>query len=187
MQLTRFAPLVGAWMGILGGCVYWLAVQIWPSSVALILSMAATALATAQFRGPAIFYLLLKYNVLMALSSAKLPFAAPANLPLGLIMVAGYASSYALVVAVMATRPEKSTPRVSNGALGGALLIGFAPATLLGVPGLAGLAVAIAAGLSFIGYLKYKRMAGSNDTLKLAQMGGEVSFYLAALATWRFV
>jgi hypothetical protein len=45
----------------------------------------------------------------------------------------------------------------------------------------------VAAGLSFIGYLKYKRIAGSNDMLKLAQMGSEVSFYLAALATWRFV
>lgn len=187
MRLTRFAPLVGACIGILGGCVYWLAVQFWPSSVALILSMAATALATAQLRGSAIFYLLLKYNVLMALSSAKLPFAVPANLPLGLIMVAGYAASYALVVAVMATRAEKSAPKVSHGALAAALLIGFAPATLLGVPGLAGLAVAIVAGLSFIGYLKYKRMAGSADTLNLAQMGSEVSFYLAALATWRFI
>jgi hypothetical protein len=151
------------------------------------LSMAATAVATAQFRTPAIFYLLLKYNVLMALSSAKLPFAAPSNLPLGLIMVAGYAASYALVVSVMATRPENSAARVSNRALAAALLIGFAPATLLGIPGLTGLAVAVVAGLSFIGYLKYKRIAGSNDMLKLAQMGSEVSFYLAALATWRFV
>jgi adenosylcobinamide-GDP ribazoletransferase len=187
VPLSRFAPLVGAMLGILGGCIYWLAVQIWPSSVALILSMAATALTTAQFRGAAVFYLLLKYNVLMALSSAKLPFAAPANLPLGLIMVAGLAASYALVVAVMATRPQDSAARVSNGALAAALLIGFAPATLLGIPGLAGLAVAVIAGLSFIGYLKYKRMAGSSDTFKLAQMGSEISFYLAALATWRFV
>src|ERR1700722_4635936 len=36
----QFAPLLGILIGALGGAVYWLAAQIWPSSVAVILSMA---------------------------------------------------------------------------------------------------------------------------------------------------
>ncbi len=42
--------------------------------------------------------LLIKYNALMALSAAKLPFAAARNVPLALIMIAGYAASFALLV-----------------------------------------------------------------------------------------
>src|SRR5258708_22126488 len=72
----QFAPLLGILIGILGGAVYWLAVQIWPSSVAVILSIALTPVLTTAF--PAVpaarFYLLsrvlcllIKYNALMAL------------------------------------------------------------------------------------------------------------------------
>jgi len=101
----QFAPLLGILIGALGGAIYWLAVQIWPSSVAVILSMAATALLTTEFRElPAtrldllgrVLCLLVKYNALMALSAAKLPFAASPNVPLALIMVCGYAASFAL-------------------------------------------------------------------------------------------
>jgi adenosylcobinamide-GDP ribazoletransferase len=191
-----FAPLIGALIGTLGGAVYWLAVQIWPSSVAVILSMAATALLT-QIRGalPATridilnraLGLLIKYNALMALSAAKLPFAVPPNVPLALIMICGYAASFALPVAVMATRPEKSAPKVSGGSLGLALLIGFAPAALLGIPGLIGLAVAIIAGMGIIAFLKFKRADGSRDALDMTQLLTEACFYLGALATWRYV
>jgi len=38
----------------------------------------------------------------VALSAAKLPFAVPANVPLGFIMVCGYAASFALLVSVTA-------------------------------------------------------------------------------------
>jgi adenosylcobinamide-GDP ribazoletransferase len=191
-----FAPLIGALIGTLGGAVYWLAVQIWPSSVAVILSMAATVLLT-QIRGalPAtridvlgrVLCLLIKYNALMALSAAKLPFAVPPNVPLALIMICGYAASFALAVAVMATRPEKSAPKVSGGSLGLALLIGFAPAALLGIPGLIGLAVAIIAGMGIIAFLKFKRADGSRDALDMTQLLTEACFYLGALATWRYV
>jgi adenosylcobinamide-GDP ribazoletransferase len=191
-----FAPLIGALIGTLGGAVYWLAVQIWPSSVAVILSMAATALLT-QIRValPATridilnraLGLLIKYNALMALSAAKLPFAVPPNVPLALIMICGYAASFALAVAVMATRPEKSAPKVSGGSLGLALLIGFAPAALLGIPGLIGLAVAIIAGMGIIAFLKFKRADGSRDALDMTQLLTEGCFYLGALATWRYV
>jgi adenosylcobinamide-GDP ribazoletransferase len=191
------APLIGALIGTLGGVIYWLAVQIWPSSVAVILSMASTALLSTEMRSlmPAtrldvssrVLGLLIKYNALMALSAAKLPFAVPANVPLGLIMICGYTASFALLVSVMATRPEKSAPKVSGGALGLALLIGFAPAALLGIPGLIGLAAAILAGMGIIAFLKFKRAGGSHDTLDMTQLLTEACFYLGALATWRYV
>jgi adenosylcobinamide-GDP ribazoletransferase len=191
-----FAPLLGILIGILGGAVYWLAVQIWPSSVAVILSMALTAVLTTEFRAmPAarfdllsrVLCLLIKYNALMALSAAKLPFAVPANVPLALIMIAGYAASFAVRVSVMATRPEKTAPKVGHGALIFALLIGFGPAVLLGIPGLTGLAAAVVAGLGVIAFLRHKKISGSGDTLDLTQLVTEAGFYLGALATWRYV
>jgi|HubBroStandDraft_3_1064219.scaffolds.fasta_scaffold15433_5 cobalamin synthase len=187
---------MGILIGALGGAIYWLAVQIWPSSVAVILSMSATALLTTEFRAlPAtrldllgrVLCLLIKYNALMALSAAKLPFAAPANVPLALIMICGYAASFALLVSVMATRAEKSAPKVGHGPLALALLIGFAPAALLGIPGLIGLAAAIVVGLGFIAYFKYKKIGASGDKLDATQLVTEACFYLGALATWRYV
>ncbi len=54
MRVTgQAAPLVGMLIGGLGGAIYWLALQIWPSSVAVILSMTATALLTAELRAVA--------------------------------------------------------------------------------------------------------------------------------------
>jgi adenosylcobinamide-GDP ribazoletransferase len=192
-----FAPLIGALIGTLGGAIYWVAVQIWPSSVAVILSMAATALLTTEMRSavPAtridtlsrVLCLLIKYNALMALSAAKLPFAVPPNVPLALIMICGHAASFALPVAVMATRPEKSAPKLSGGSLGLALLIGFAPAALLGIPGLIGLAVAIIAGMGIIAFLKFKRADGSRNALDMTQQLTEGCFYLGALATWKYI
>lgn len=192
----QYAPLLGILIGALGGAIYWLAVQIWPSSVAVILSMAATALLTTEFRGlPAtrldllgrVLCLLVKYNALMALSAAKLPFAVPANVPLALIMIAGYAASFALLVSVMAARAEKAAPKIGHGALGFALLVGFAPAALLGIPGLIGLATAIVVGLGFIAFFKYKRIAPEGERLDATQLVTEACFYLGALATWKYV
>ena len=197
MRVTgQYAPLIGILIGVLGGAIYWLAVQIWPSSVAVILSMAATALLTTEFHAlPAtrlellgrVLCLLVKYNALMALSAAKLPFAAPPNVPLPLIMVAGYAASFALLVSVMAVRADKSAPKVAAGPLCLALLIGFAPAAFLGIPGLIGLAAALIVGLGFIAFFKYKKISASGDRLEATQLVTEVCFYLGALATWRFV
>ena len=197
MRVTgQYAPLIGILIGALGGAIYWLAVQIWPSSVAVILSMGATALLTTEFHGlPAtrldllgrVLCLLIKYNALMALSAAKLPFAAPPNVALALIMIAGYAASFALLVAVMATRAEKSAPKVGPGPLSLALLIGFAPAALLGIPGLIGLAIALLVGLGFIAFFKYKKINATGDRLDATQLVTEVCFYLGALATWRYV
>jgi adenosylcobinamide-GDP ribazoletransferase len=192
----QFAPLLGILIGALGGAVYWLTVQIWPSSVAVILSMAATALLTSEFREiPAtrldlisrVLCLLIKYNALMALSAAKLPFAAPPNTSLALIMICGYAASFALLVAVIATRAEKSAPKIGHGALSLALLIGFAPAALLGIPGLIGLAAALIVGLCFIAFFKFKKISASSESQDATQLVTEACFYLGALATWKYV
>ncbi|HEY2463617.1 MAG TPA: hypothetical protein VGI32_06125 [Steroidobacteraceae bacterium] len=192
----QFAPLTGILIGALGGAIYWLAVQIWPSSVAVILSMGATALLTTEFGAlPAtrldllgrVLCLLIKYNALMALSAAKLPFAAPANTPLALIMICGYAASFALQVSVMATRGERSAPKVGAGPLSLALLIGFAPAVLLGIPGLMGLAAALVAGLGFIAVFKYKKISATGASQDATQLVTEACFYLGALATWKYV
>ena len=124
----RFTPLAGVLIGALGGAVYWLCALIWPASIAVILSMLATAPCSTPLRPPpgaaarggdlglvgTVFAILVKYNALMALSAANLPFASPANLALGMIMIAGHACSVALVVA---SRP------VSHADLGVALAI----------------------------------------------------------------
>jgi adenosylcobinamide-GDP ribazoletransferase len=186
----RFMPLLGALIGALGGAVYWLGAQIWPTSIAVVLSMLATALlpaASARPHNPPgadirvvgfVFAVLVKYNALMALSAANLPFALPANLALPLIMIAGHAASSALVV---------SSKPASHGDLGIALAIGFAPAVLLGLPGLIGLVAAIAARFAFIAYARRNGAPVSPAVLDTTQQLTEVCFYLGALATWAYV
>ncbi|MEA3141529.1 MAG: hypothetical protein QOK23_3698 [Gammaproteobacteria bacterium] len=192
----QFAPLAGALIGLLGGVIYWLAVQVWPASVAVILAMTATALLVDRVSLlPAarywvlwrVMFVLVKYNALMALSTAQLPFAAPPDVSLILIMVCGYACSFALPVSVMAYRPQKSAPRMGGAALGTALLLGFAPAALLGIPGLIGVAAAILAGIGIIAFLSFKRAEGAADSLDMTQLATEACFYLGALATWKYV
>ena len=177
----RFTPLLGILIGALAGAVYWLGSQFWPISVAVVLSMLATAAFTAG-RAPfgltgVVFAVLVKYNALMALSAARLPFALPANVALGLIMIAGNACSRALAVA-----PKPG----SYGDLGIAWAIGFAPAALLGIPGLVGLAAALAARIACAAYTR--RYARSLTDVELVfQQVTEVCFYLGALASWAYV
>jgi adenosylcobinamide-GDP ribazoletransferase len=189
MTAPRFAPLLGASIGAAGGGVYWLAALLWPTSIAVILSVLATTLLSAAAAGAGaqaagmglvgfVFAILVKYDALLALSAASLPFALPANLALGFIMVAGHAASRALLVSV-------SKP-VSYGDLGIAFAIGFAPAVLIGIPGLAGLAAAIAARMLFIANLKHRRRSATSD-LDLTLQLTEACFYLGALATWAYV
>ena len=208
----RFAPLLGAVIGAVGGGVYWLGAQIWPTSIAVVLSMLATALLSARTSAPAgsgsrrdsdtragaaastadfglvglVFTVLVKYNALMALSAAKLPFALPANLALGLIMIAGHASSRALGVSVLTSPADVDSPPVSHGDLGIALAMGFAPAAVLGIPGLIGLAGAIVGRIAFVAYLRR-----SHPSHTAAELGAlpltEVCFYLSALAAWAYI
>ncbi len=192
----QFAPLVGTLIGACGGLVYWVGVQVWPSNVAVILSMASTALLTARLPGgiPAarldassrLLCLLIKYNALMALSAAKLPFDVPANVPLGFIMLCGYAASFALPLPVTALRPAETAP-LSSGTLALALAIGFVPAALLGIPGLVGLAAATLASMGILVLLRVGRAPSSQPAPALTQSLTEVCFYLGALATWRYV
>jgi adenosylcobinamide-GDP ribazoletransferase len=189
----RFTPLLGVLIGAAGGGVYWLGTQIWPTSIAVVLAMLATALLSASSGAGSVagartlrsellaivFALLIKYNALMALSAANLPYRVPANVALGLIMIAGQASSRAL--AVSASKP------VSYADLGIALAVGFAPAALIGIPALIGLAAAIAARIGFIAYIRRSRPAVTAAELDLTQQLTEVCFYLGALATWSYI
>jgi cobalamin synthase len=196
-EAAKFAPLFGALIGALGGAVYWLGAQIWPTNVALILSMTATALLTGEFSNASaatridllsrVFCLLIKYNALMSLSAAKLPFALPSNLALGVIMICGLAASYALAVSVAAIRQGNAAARIPNGSVSLALLVGFAPAALLGIPGLIGLAGAVIIGLSCVALLKFKRAADSSEALDMIQPLTEACFYLGTLAAWSYI
>jgi cobalamin synthase len=202
----RFLPLLGALIGVVGGTVYWFGAQLWPTSIAVILSMLAIALLSARINAgtaapaptpvparasdgglglgpiaglPGVFIILVKYNALMALSAANLPFAVPANLALGLIMVAGQASSRALVVS--AAKPA------SYGDLGIALAIGFTPAALIGLPGLIGLAAALVARIGYMAYIRRHRPGATAAELDMTQQLTEVCFYLGALAAWAYI
>jgi len=224
---ARFLPLVGAVVGAAGGGVYWLAAQVWPASVAVVLSMLATMLLTggihevgladictglgtpksgaeqtADSKGAARFasfgmlvvvlFLFTKYNTLMALSSARLVFAVPANVGLGIAMLAAHAASRALVVSALAAPAEPASrgpappPRLTTLELCFALLTGFLPATLLGTPGLIGLAAAIAMRLAAVPFIKQRLGNHAGDYLGATQQLSEVSFYLGAIAAWTY-
>jgi cobalamin synthase len=204
--VPRFMSLAGVAMGALAGGVYWIGAQIWPTSIAVVLSMLATALlsvgagADARTVNPGmagfVFGVLVKYNALMALSAANLPYRLPANLALGLIMIAGQACSRALVVSVLATaarpasKPGDSAPHGDSASpvdLGIALCVGFAPAALIGLPGLFGLVAAIVARIVFIAYIRRNRPAVTAAELDMTQQLTEVCFYLGALATWAYI
>jgi adenosylcobinamide-GDP ribazoletransferase len=215
VSAPRFSPLLGVVIGAAGGAVYWLGAQLWPTSIAVVLSMLATEVISGgayenavpqqptgettgadRVRGFGtvrfVFALLLKYSTLMALSAASLPFAVPANVALGLIMICGHAASRALAVSLIVSpdhdspTPVSPTP-LSNGDLVFALGIGFAPATLLGIPGLIGLAIAVLARVAFGAYLKHNRKTAAIGAFYATQQLTEVCFYLAALASWPFV
>jgi adenosylcobinamide-GDP ribazoletransferase len=186
-------------VGATGGAAYWLAAELWPTSVALILSMLATVWMTRGIREAGlavgsdglamlgvVFAVLTKYNALMALSAANLPFTLPPNVALGLIMIAGHATSGALVVSVMTVPGAADSHRVSAGTLSFALQTGLAPALLLGLPGLVGLAAAIFIRIAFGVYMKHRKGLDSGDGRAAAQQLTEIGFYLGALATWTY-
>jgi adenosylcobinamide-GDP ribazoletransferase len=194
---TKFAPLVGLFIGAVAGLVYWLAAQLWPANIALVLSMLSSALLTNEVRNTAgmnrsevlsqVFYLLLKYNALMALSAAKLPFAAIPNVALPLIVICAYGASRALFVSIVASLPHKAAPRISHYDLALALLIGLAPSVLLGVPGLVGLAVAIVSSIGIGSYLKSMHGLHRAGALMAGPVLAELAFYLGAQASWSYV
>ena len=167
---------MGAVIGLIGGFVYWLAAQAWPTSVAMVLAMLATVLLMRKAKlSTQFFYLLLKYNALMALSAAKLPFAAPPNAALGLIMVCGLSSSHALWVSAAAARSNAS-PRPTTLDVGIAMLLGFTPAALIGIPGLSGLVLAIVVSIGFVAYGRRERQAGEVTQWDLTQPPGGGKF-----------
>jgi cobalamin synthase len=190
----RFTPLLGVFIGAAAGGVYWLAAQLWPTSIAVVLSMLATTLLSAGSSAGAgagsvgfVFAILVKYNALMALSAANVPFALPANFALGLIMIAGQASSRALLVSAPPSPTHPASKPVSLADIGIALAIGFAPAALIGLPGLVGLAGAILARIVFVAYLRRRRPPLSAADIDGTQQLTETCFYLSALAAWPYI
>jgi adenosylcobinamide-GDP ribazoletransferase len=130
-----------------------------------------------------LFVQLLRYDVLLGLSSARLPFALPAHAALALTLVAGHASSRALVVSVIAQPPAA---RISTGSVAFALLTGFLPATLLGSAGMTGLAAAIVARLLLVHSVGGAPGERPGDFLGATQQLTEVAFYLGALGAWTY-
>jgi len=195
LAAPRFIAVTGILVGAAGAAMYGLASQIWPTSIALVIALAAIELVSASVAtdwrrahlSPLywVFVVLIKYNTLMALSTAHAPFEIPFSLTLGLIMIAGQAASYALVVSVMAHAPHQ--PRVSATDLALALIVGLAPATLLGIPGLIGLAAAIIMRLVVTMAILSKLNAEPRTNLAVTQQVTELCFYLGALATWKFI
>jgi hypothetical protein len=118
----------------------------------------------------------------MALSAANVPIPLPDGVALGFIMVAGHAASRALVVSVMGSRP-----RVANMDLSIALCLGLAPAAFLGIPGLVGLAAAIATRLVLTAFVLPKLPADPRTRTGVTQHFTEIGLYLGALAAWRYV
>jgi adenosylcobinamide-GDP ribazoletransferase len=195
---SRFVPVVGICIGLIAAAVYWGAAQLWPTSLAVVLSMLAAALLTVTRTAPSaglgalywVFVLFLKYNALMALSAASVPLPLPPYCALGLIMVAAQAASRGLVVSVMATGSPTAplgTPQVSTADLLIALSLGLAPAALLGIPGLIGLVAAILMRLALPGYVLGKFRLALRERLEVVQSLTEVTFYLGALASWKYV
>ncbi len=194
---TKFAPLLGLFIGAVGGAGYWLSAQLWPSSIALVFCLLAGALLTNDVRDAGavtrleilsqLFYVILKYNVLMALSAARLPFAAPPNSTVPLIVICACGASRALFVSIVASLPQKSAPRILNRDLGWALLMGLSPSVLLGIPGLVGLAVAIVASIGVGSYLKSMHGMQRGGALGAAPALAELAFYLGAQASWSYV
>lgn len=218
---ARFLPLVGVVVGIIGGAIYWLSAQFWPTSVAVIVSMLATVLitggahehglvetitklraasnpkrvlesqwdsATHSFSVLAIlFVVFIKYNTLMALSAANLSFALPANTALTLLLIAGHGASRALLVSVITPDVQSPSQRVSMAELSFALVTGFVPAAILGLPGLIGLVAAIVMRMVLVAYVKHRIKTAESACFGATQQLTEACFYLGALATWTYV
>jgi cobalamin synthase len=189
---VRYLSAAGAVVGAAAGVVYWLGMQFWPSSIAVVLSMIATAAMARRRSGDAsglpafVFGVLLKYNSLMALSAASLPFAVPANTALGVIMICGHAAGYALIAPLIPSPAETSSVPPSTADVALALGLGIAPAALLGIPGLIGVAAAIMARVGFGAWLERSGSPVAGRDLYAAQLLSEVCFYLGALASWAY-
>jgi ABC-type sugar transport system ATPase subunit len=91
-------------------------------------------------------------------------------------------ASRALVVSVMG-----SQPRVAAMDLSIALCLGLAPAAFLGIPGLVGLAAAIATRLILTAFVLPQLPADPRARTGITQQFTEIGLYLGALAAWRYI
>ena len=190
MNRAALEPLIGAGIGAVGALVYWLAARWWPSSVAVALALFATsmlgadldpAVGAADRRATlvAVFVVLVKYDALMALTSARLPLDLPGDATLALVMVASAASSHALAMTAAAGR--------SGGALAVALGVAALSAALLGLPGLIGLAAALLARLASSRLPRRRPGSDPGSSFATLREVTELCFLLGALAGWSYV
>jgi adenosylcobinamide-GDP ribazoletransferase len=199
-QASRFVPVVGMLLGLVAAAVYWATAQIWNASIAVVLSLLAIMLltltrdASRPGLGPLfwMFVLFIKYNGLMALSAAHVPFPLPAYCSLGLIFIVAQAASRGLVVSVMAVDRDSAPiffepPHITTTDLVIALALGLAPAALLGIPGLIGLVIAIVIRLGLTPWVLGRFFLAPRERLEVVQQLTEVGFYLGALASWKYV
>jgi len=160
----QFAPLMGALIGSLGGAIYWLGMQVWPSSVrdpvhgidcpaparmavgsgsaASGLEPGCCACSSSTTRDGAV--------------GGELRSAVPANVPLGFIMVCGYAASFALLVSVTRCARQVRAYLERRG-LGLAAVDRIRAGRPAGHSRLIGLAAAILAGPGNPGISQFKR------------------------------
>jgi hypothetical protein len=75
----------------------------------------------------------------------------------------------------------------SHADLGIAWVLGFAPAALIGLPGLVGLAAAIAARIALLACLRRKPLSVAVPQLEFGQQLTEICFYLGALAARAYI
>jgi hypothetical protein len=68
-----------------------------------------------------------------------------------------------------------------------ALAIGFTPAALIGMPGLIGLACAIAARIAFAAYARRRRLSIGAAELHFTRQMTELFFYLGTLAARSYI
>ncbi len=186
-------PGVGLLLGIAAGVVYWLGSHVWPNSVAVVLALFTMSLLSLEVCGldgladrravlVTVFGVLTKYEVLTALSSARIGVDVPPDLVPGLLLAASSAAAYALAASLVA----------SGAALLVALALGALPATLLGLPGWIGLAAALVGRLSF--RLRGASASAENtppgiplNVLDTLRQLSEAWFLLGALAGWKYL
>lgn len=215
-RAPRLEPLAGMLAGAAGGLVYWLAVLLWPASIAVLLAMLAVALVTGagdELGLAASIAALGADEVPAAPATAAGTHATRGMLGLVFVLLTQYTALMALTAAKLpvplppnvalglimiagqaASRALRVTMSAGRGATSGvdvaiALLIGCAPAALLGIPGLVGLAAAIVLRMALGAWLK-RRGPGSAAPAGHAGATQQLSalcFYLGALAAWTYI
>jgi adenosylcobinamide-GDP ribazoletransferase len=193
---ARYFPLVGAFVGVLAALVYLVALRVFPPGVAVLLSMAATLVATGAFHVLRIMHdsRIGAFGAIALVVALALKWQTLALLPpmrAATLMIAAHAASRACAISYLVTldyvRAEGKAKPVAQRMSAGALLCAF----VFGLPWLfwpdwrAGLATLVVLAVLRYGLGRYfvKRIGGyTGDCLGLAQQVFELAIYLVGLA-----